>query len=351
MSVVLVTDLKIIDSPQSGIGVARCLRAAGHTVYGADDTPFVLPGLFTETFVLEELRTLNLHSLMQKLESYRERYGIEYIVPCYDESAILCMFLRDKLAFLGIEVLAPPLEFIKKVRKESLSSLQAGLLRSPPTTRVRSLPQARAAAKRIGYPVYVKGLTKGAHLVPGPSDLRYHVQRLSCHGSIDCLIQKAVTGRWHNAMLGYHDSRLVSYIEMEKIAMDGQGATWFGRLGTEKLLLKDIQAIFTPLNPGTCVVEVETIIGTDGRYYMYEVNPRPPAWLHAACLHGFNPMQALLSPPATVQFNSSDMWFGRETGEFLHSGDNLDYSTKIGVYSKGATHTGRSQVYPSEILF
>ena len=32
--VALVTDLKVIDSPQAGIGVARCLKEAGFVVIG-----------------------------------------------------------------------------------------------------------------------------------------------------------------------------------------------------------------------------------------------------------------------------------------------------------------------------
>ena len=84
MANVLVTDLKVVDSPQAGIGVARCLNDMGHNVYGADDTPLVTTSdIFKETFVLEEIRTLNLDSLLNRLVDIKNKHNIEYIIRFY----------------------------------------------------------------------------------------------------------------------------------------------------------------------------------------------------------------------------------------------------------------------------
>ncbi|MFH1644393.1 MAG: hypothetical protein ABIA74_04430 [bacterium] len=39
--IAIVTDLKVIDSPQAGLGVSRCLKEAGFKIIGIDDTPFI----------------------------------------------------------------------------------------------------------------------------------------------------------------------------------------------------------------------------------------------------------------------------------------------------------------------
>jgi len=50
--VALITDLKVVDSPQAGLGVARCLKEVGFELIGVDDTPFVTlnPDLFKKVF-------------------------------------------------------------------------------------------------------------------------------------------------------------------------------------------------------------------------------------------------------------------------------------------------------------
>jgi len=67
--VALVTDLKVVDSPQAGLGVARCLKEAGFEIIGVDDTPFVTlnPDLFKKVFCWDELRTLSFDGLIKKL--------------------------------------------------------------------------------------------------------------------------------------------------------------------------------------------------------------------------------------------------------------------------------------------
>jgi len=159
----LVTDLKIIDSPQAGIGVARCLKEANLSVLGADDTPFVTLNkeLFKEVFCWEEIRTLNFDSLVSKLAKVKENFGLDYVFPCYDETAILFSFIKDKLDYLKIKLISPPREtikFIQKINLPNIANLQN--YKSPETKIASSLQEAIDFAKMIGYPVVCKGRVK-----------------------------------------------------------------------------------------------------------------------------------------------------------------------------------------------
>lgn len=354
MSNFLVTDLKVIDSPQAGLGVARCLKGAGHTVYGADDTPFVTSSdLFKKTVVLEEIRTLNLDSLLKKLITYRDVYKIEHIVPCYDETAILFSFVRDKIDFLGLNLIAPDIESLKKVRKNNLPNVATKTLLSPETLRVKSLDQAKEAAKRIGYPVFVKGLTKAAIRAKDEEELASAVTKVCGiwnNGEIDCLIQQSVTGKLINSLVAYKAGKIVAYLEMEKIGSDPNGATWFGKLTAGRGLFEATTEILQKIGLNDCIVEIETIKDKDGKHYMYEINPRPPAWIYASCLNGMNFLELFLSPKEETIFNAKEVFFGRETTDFIKELPASADLSNLSVYSKGAAYKTSHQHYPSELM-
>jgi len=123
--VALVTDLKVVDSPQAGLGVARCLKESGFEIIGVDDTPFVTTNsdLFMKVFCWDELRTLNFDALIKKLIDTKKIYGLDYIFPCYDETTILFSFIKDKLDFLKVKLIAPPKQTIKNSRKDNLAQI------------------------------------------------------------------------------------------------------------------------------------------------------------------------------------------------------------------------------------
>ena len=79
--------------------------------------------LFDKVFSWEEIRTLNFDSLIKKLIDVKNIYGLDYIFPCYDETAILFSFIKDKLDFLGIKLMTPSKNILKKLRKENLANL------------------------------------------------------------------------------------------------------------------------------------------------------------------------------------------------------------------------------------
>lgn len=353
MAQFLVTDLKIIDSPQAGIGVARCLKAAGHKVYGGDDTPFVTSSsLFEKTFVIEEIRTLNLDSLIKKLISYRNLYDIEYIIPCYDETAILFSFIKDKLEFLGIKLIAPTIESIKKIRKSNLHEIATKSLNTPRTKRVKSLEEAVRVAEQLNYPVYVKGLTKIAMLAENRKEVIAHVTNISSiwnNSEIDCLIQESIAGKNINALIAYRSSKIVAYLEMEKIGKDPNGATWFGKMTDGKLLFSKAKEILKKVNLNDCIIEIEAIQDRDN-FYIYEINPRPPAWIYASCLNGINFFETFLNPSNNVVFNEKEVYFGRETTDFIKDLPASFDSSDLSLYSKGAAYKTSQQQYPSDLI-
>jgi hypothetical protein len=304
----LVSDLKVIDSPQAGIGVAQCLNDLGHNVYGLDNTPLVTTSsIFKKVFTVEEMQTLNLDSLVRKIRSIKESYDIDYLIPCYDESVILFSFLKDKMDYLGIELLAPSIEVLKKIRKTELEKLKTVTI--PPQQRVSSVEEAQKFA------------------------------------------QKSIKGKLHNVLLAIRGGRIVSYLEMEKLAIDSNGATWFGKMTTSKDKFDSMNKLVSEIGFQDAIIEVEGIVEEEtNKYHVYEINSRPPAWIYAASLNGQNFFETYLNPGKEVVLNKKEAYFGRETLHFISNTKDLSRYSNLKMFSKGAAYKSENQKYPSDIL-
>lgn len=354
--VALVTDLKIVDSPQAGLGVARCLKEAGIEIIGADDTPFVTqnPDLFKKVFCWDELRTLNFDALVKKLIDIKNIYGLDYIFPCYDETTILFSFIKDKLDFLNIKLVAPSKEAIKVLRKANLAKVIKNKDKySVPKSKVFSITEdALGYADSLTYPVICKGLTKSAYISKSRDDLKQNIQKIAdiwSNGEICCLIEEYIVGKYVNCMVAIKENKIVGFVEMEKIGLDQNGATWFGKIKQTKELLPLIEKLVKSNDFATSIIEIETI-EKEGKYFVYEINPRSPAWVYAPCLLGLNLPKLIISPSSKgVNFIEKEGFFGREVRDFIRQ-DIQGYESKIGFYSKGAAYKSNNLKYPSDLL-
>lgn len=354
----LVTDLKVIDSPQAGIGVARCLNEAKFSVFGADDTPLVTlnKDLFKEVFCWEEIRTLNFDSLISKISKIKESYGLDYIFPCYDETAILFSFIKDKLDYLKIKLISPAQETIKSIQKINLpNTANLQNFKSPETKIAASLQEAINFAKLIGYPVVCKGQVKGSFICANEEELVQNVKKLSNiwnNGQVNCLIQKCIddeSREFCNCIIGIKDNKIVAYVEMKKIGIDQNGATWFGKIEKTKNILPFAEHLTKLLSFGDSIIEIETIKVKD-IFYVYEINPRSPAWIYAPCQLGLNIPKAVLdNSDGKINFINKEGYFGREIKDFIR--DNIaGFESNIKFYSKGAAYKSGNLKYPSDLL-
>lgn len=355
--VALVTDLKVVDSPQAGLGVARCLKDANFEIIGADNTPLVTqnPDLFKKVFCWDHLITLNFDGLIKKLIDVKSIYGLDYIFPCYDETVILFSFIKDKLDFLKIKVVAPPIQTIKKLRKNNLSKvIQSNNFRyhTPRGKVFTEVKKALEYANYLGYPVICKGLTKGAYISRGKDDLKLNIQKIADiwnGGEITCIIEEYITGRYVNCIVGIKNNKIVGFVEMEKIGIDKNGATWFGKIRKTRELLPLAEELIKSNEFGTSIIEIEAIEKA-GKYFVYEINPRSPAWIYAPCLLGLNlPKLVTLSAGRKINFVKNEGFFGREVKDFIRQ-DIQGYEDKIGFYSKGAAYKSKDLKYPSDLL-
>lgn len=352
----IVTDLKVIDSPQAGLGVAHCLKKAGLNVIGIDDTPFVTlnPSLFKKTFCWEEIRTLNFDSLIKKIIDIKTIYGLDYIFPSYDETAILFSFIKDKLDFLGIKLIAPDIETLRSIRKINLSNLTKNLIqyKTPETIVVNSIEKAIKYANEIGFPILCKGLTKGTFICENEDNLKQNIKRLANiwnGGEVNCIIQKYIVGKFKNCIVAIRQNKIIGYVEMTKIGIDQNGATWFGKVEKTEELFDLSKHLVNLLKFDTSIIEIETIF-SNNEYFLYEINPRSPAWIYAPCQLGLNlPSLVINNINKKTEFLKKEGYFGREMVDFIRM-DIGNFNTNLNYYAKGAAYKNKSLKYPSDLL-
>lgn len=240
------------------------------------------------------------------------------------------------------------------MRKENLQNIFSGNKFVTPAIKVIfSITEAKEYAGFLEYPVFVKGITKGAIQVKNDQELESAVNRISNiwnNGEIKCMIQKSIKGKFVNVLFAYRNKNIVSYLEMEKIALDANGATWFGKLTNEKFLYDDVLEFCKKIELSNSIIEIETILAEDGKYYIYEVNCRAPAWIYASALNGQNFLEIFLHPKDMTIFNNKEVFFGRETTDFIKMPEDISQYSNLQFYSKGAAYKNDNQKYPSEFM-
>ncbi len=280
---------------------------------------------------------------------------MDYIFPCYDETAILFSFIKDKLDFLKIKLVCPPKQTIKKLRKDNLGKvvrIKDNKYSVPKGKVFTNIKRALEYASSLGYPVICKGLTKGAYISKNGDELAQNIQRIADTwngGEISCLVEEYISGRYTNCIVTIKDDKIVGFVEMEKIGLDQNGATRFGKIRKTRELFSFAKDLVRLSDFGTSIIEIETI-EKDGKYFVYEINPRSPAWIYAPCLLGLNlPKLVTLPVGKNIKFVEKEGFFGREVKDFIRY-DIQDYENTIGFYSKGAAYKNKNQKYPSDLL-
>jgi hypothetical protein len=196
-------------------------------------------------------------------------------------------------------------------------------------------------------------LTKSAFICKNENDLSQNIRKISDiwnGGEIACIIEEYIIGRYINCIVAIRNNKLIGFVEMQKIGLDQNGATWFGKIKQTKELLPLAEKLVKKNDFSTSIIEIETI-EKNGRYFVYEINPRCPAWIYAPSLLGLNLPELITKDElkSEISFVKQEAFFGREVKDFIRK-DIQGYEEKMSFYSKGAAYKSAGYKYPSELL-
>ncbi len=312
---IAVTGLNSSENLAPGGPVIRSLRAVpaftGKVVGLAYDTleaGIYVPGLVDATYLLS-YPSQGLVALMERLRAVASQTKIDLIIPCLDSELQSFIRLESFLTAQGIGTLLPTEEQLLARSKANLVGLTVRCGVAVPETRlVFTRSDAAQGLGWLPFPIVVKGCFCEAYVAYTPAQAAGYFDLLATRWGLPVIVQEHLAGVEFNvAALGDPDGKMLGAVAMRKIVLSGTGKAWSGVTIYDSTLLTLVQDIFAGL-AWRGPLEIEVIKAQrDGKWYLLEINPRFPAWIHLATAAGqnlpFATMQAALGevvPPFTT---------------------------------------------------
>lgn len=285
--VILVSGLHRGESPQPGgaviesvrmtipearfIGLSYDIVESGLYACGPDRLDaaylFPYPGAGSEAF-------------LERVKQVHEREAISLIISNLDSEMENIIRLRKELAGLGIKTLVPSLDALR--RREKCALVDLGEVSGVPTPSVASAATSEklaAHALRIGYPCYVKGKTYDARLVFNEAQLFSAFADIAATWGLPVLLQAPVYGEEYVvAGLGDGQGGLIAHCATRKLLRTKLGKA-FGAVVVEDPMLLAMSRRLVKELKWAGGFEFEFVRDSNDQLYLFEINPRFPAWI------------------------------------------------------------------------
>jgi carbamoyl-phosphate synthase large subunit len=338
MTVVGVTAITHVSSPGAGLGTARSLKKAGHTVIGITNDPRT-PAIELDYF--DDVKTTeNMYADDQKflddLKKIKKSTNLEVIIPCYDSDVALFIKLKKEISNLGIRTLLPTKSAFERSTKSNLNKLKK--IDMPKTEVIHGKKDLEEKAKRIGYPQVCKGPVKDFYVSKNLEMTKMYCQHIRDWwggGRGNCIIQKFVLGDFF-AIAGFCDenNNILKYIQIKKLGINiKDGSTWSGMTIFDETLNAITKNIISQLK-WVGPFELEFIYDeSTKKFYLIEINPRLTGWIYLSVAAGINIpneiVKTILKPkaiyiPTDLNNYKKNLVFTRMTEEIFCDEQKID---------------------------
>ncbi len=298
--VIGVTGLNATDNPAPGVGVLRSLRVGAHPAdrlvglaYDALDPGIYAEQLVEDVFVLPYPSSSG-EAYLSRIAYVHEQTGLDVLVPTLDAEMPAFVALAPRLRAMGVATFLPTreqLDLRSKTRLPELGRL-AGI-DVPGTAVITSLHELAHVHERIAYPLLVKGVFYGATLAHAHDEAVAAFHKVAAQWGMPVIVQSHVSGEELNVVgLGDGEGGLLAAVPMRKLLLTDKGKGWAGITIRDPDLVA-VAERFVRTTRWRGPFEVEVIRGGDGRYWLIEINPRFPAWVHLATAAGPNMPRAV----------------------------------------------------------
>ena len=342
-----VTGLKTINSPQTGFGVARSLKSCGYKVVGIDETPLT-PAIcsphFDHVYTVRSLDTEDIEQFIEDIKKIKKETGMTVIIPCCDSEIYFFSRYEKDLKEIGIDILVPSLESLKMTSKLYLHNLRKFGLKIPKTIIASTKEDLENLTEKLNFPIVCKGALKDSYIAKDKIDLFIYFKKIDefLHGGRgNVIFQEFIKGDFYcTTGVADKDSRLLRYLAMKKLGVDFKGSTWCG-FTLKNDILRNITEKFIEITGWIGSFELEFIRDLNGNYWLFEINPRLPAYIYLAAATGQNIPDALvkLADGRIIKKDFSyktDMAFTRLTEEVVYPKKDIDSLNKNGKVQEDA---------------
>lgn len=284
------------DNPGPGVAVARCLRDApeftGRIIglgYDALD-----PGLYLREYCdaayLLPYPSAGDEAFMTSLRAIHAAQKIDIILPCLDAELPGMVRLTPQFDDMGIRYFLPTPEQLRLRNKDRLPELarHAGIHCPEIKTVTHSGFFYQCQAEGWSYPMVVKGLFYGAHIVHSADQAADAFREIAAQWGYPVLVQRLVEGEEYNLTAVCDGSgEMLGEVMMKKMAVTDKGKAWSGVSIFDQTLYDASAALIKAIN-WRGPLEVEVMRDHHGDYQLIEINPRFPAWIYLSAGVGRN---------------------------------------------------------------
>jgi len=342
---VAVTGVAATENPGPGIGVARSLRDhLGSSVrlvalaYDAAECLALGGEVFDHVFLMPYPGHGG-DAFLNRLRDIHRVVPLDRFIPCLDLEIPLLLSRARDLDEMGILCTLPKAASYHMRDKERLEVLAKELpIQLPPTKVVFSASDLPAAIEHLGFPFYVKGNHYGANRVDSLAAAETELIKTLNQWGYPALLQAHRSGIDMLLVgLGNGEGGLVGSVSLRKEHQTAQGKLW-NAITVECPWLRETAERFCEVSHWNGPFELECLLDHEGTPWLIEINPRFPAWIHAAAQLGVNLPARLLDaegPHATplTDFVPAGKWVVRSIRETV-----LDHDPMGPLMTEGEVH-------------
>ncbi|MFY0691001.1 MAG: ATP-grasp domain-containing protein [Paracoccaceae bacterium] len=226
---------------------------------------------------------------LERLRSVHAQERITLIVPTLDSELQNLIALDAELKEMGIRTLVPSAAMLAARDKAKLGELgEKAEVPVPLTFAAHSADIMVGFARQTGYPCYVKGALYDAKLVRRESELYSAFQTIFDVWGGPVLLQQAIFGEeFVVAGLGDGKGGIVAQCAVRKLLRTRLGKAFGGVVVDNPDMTAEVARLIGALK-WDGPFEIEFVQTADGRRYLFEMNPRFPAWISFPAKLGCN---------------------------------------------------------------
>jgi carbamoyl-phosphate synthase large subunit len=346
---VAVTGTSTFDVINPGIGVARSLRLAPEVSriyglsYGTFDSGIYDPGLFDASFQMPVGGSSS--TILRRLLEIHEEHPFDVVIPCLDGELPQFIDIREELASAGVRTLLPEREAFDRRAKVKLFNGSVpdswGSFELPESVIAGSEAKVLDAARKIGFPVAIKGPLAQCVRAENPGEAKAAWRRLTAFGITKVIVQPFIAGQFFAvATVTDRRHRALASMTVKKLTTCARGSTWSAIRVTNRALEADVARLLADIG-WVGPAEAEFIRDElRDRYYLIEINPRFTAWIYfSACSGANHPRIATLAAAGesveTKESDDQELVFVRTSHELPVKATSL-----AAISTKGYVHNG-----------
>ncbi len=296
-----VTGLNNIDSPGPGIPVIRGIKESAlfearivGLAYETLEPGIYMHELVDKTYIIP-YPSVGKEALLERILYINQQENLDVIIPNFDAELFSFIKLENELKKMGISVFLPTIEQFEERHKTNLPEFGKKYgVKVPESVDVINTSQIGAAAKKLEYPLMVKGKYYDAYVAAAPEQVSYYFSKLSVKWGLPIILQKYIKGTEVNVIaLGDGKGNTIAAVPMRKQYITDKGKAWGGITLDDERMVNLAKHIIrqTKWRGG---MELELVRDAQNEFYLIEINPRIPAWVYLAVGAGQNIPEALV---------------------------------------------------------